>query len=92
MQLWASDPSYDVSAQVDSDADRSDDQEAPKVQAAYEAVVAPAAKVQLTFFFSLVQELAFVEVVIERVAPDVPLPQSSYLRMLFRLIISPNAP
>ena len=94
MQLWTSaDHACDAATQAGSSGtDQSDEQKAPTVQAAYEVVVTPAAKVQLTFFFSLVQELAFTEIVIERVAPNVPLPQSDYLRTLFRLIISPNAP
>ena len=57
-----------------------------------EAAVIPVCKIHLTFFCSFIQELAFVEEVLERVTVNVPLPQSNYFRTLFQLIISANAP
>jgi len=72
------------------------EQEAPSkgravLSAAYEAIV-PAFKVQVAFVYKTVLEFKLIEVIVEGVRQDLPLPQSSYFRILFRTFISPNAP
>ena len=93
-QPWSSVVPTDASSDrvAVPEADVPADEEPPVVVSSLEAVVTPVAKLQLTFFFSLIQELAFTEEVVERGIFSVPLPRSEYLRTLFPLIISPNAP
>ena len=57
-----------------------------------EAGVIPAGKIQVAFFCTFMQVMALAEQPVERIAGDVPLPQSNYVRTLLRRIISPNAP
>lgn len=74
------------------DSDREDGDDHRVVLTSLEAAVIPVCKIQMAFFGSFIRELAWVEKIVERVAIDVPLPQSSYFRTLFQRIISPNAP
>ena len=87
----AQDPVESASVQ-DDDEPTPDDQPDPGALTSLEAGVIPVCKIQLAFFCSFMRELALVEQPVERVAVDVPLPQSGYFRTLLRRIISPNAP
>ena len=77
---------------VSPDTDAPEDEESQAKISNLEAVITPSAKLQLTFFFSLIQELALTEEVVKGGVLNVLLPRSEYLRTLFPLIISPNAP
>ena len=90
----ASDHALHSAVQGQHDEDQApDDQEPPQaVLSSLEAGVIPAGKIQVAFFCAFMQVMALVEQPIERVAVDVPLPQSRYARILLRRIISPNAP
>lgn len=59
--------------------------------AAYEAIV-PVYKIQVAFVYNNILELQLLEEIVESIKADLPLPQSSYFRILFRTFISPNAP
>ncbi|WP_277483884.1 hypothetical protein [Catalinimonas alkaloidigena] len=61
------------------------------ISAAYEAVV-PIYKIQIAVIYSAILELKLIEEIIESVDIDLPLPHSSYFKILFRTFISPNAP
>ena len=82
------DPSHyqDIPAEKESSSDH-----ISIVSAAYEAVV-PIYKIQLAVIYFAIFKLQLIEVIIENVNVDLPLPQSSYFRILFRTFISPNAP
>ena len=83
---------YADSAQGQDCDDQAPDEEQQSMLTSLEAGVLPMCKIQLAFFCSFIQEMALVEQPVERVAVDVPLPQSTYFRTLLRRIISPNAP
>lgn len=71
-----------------------DDQSSENItilSAVYEAIV-PIYKIQVAVIYSAFFELELIEEIIENVSVDLPLPQSSYFRILFRTFISPNAP
>ncbi|MEK6477379.1 hypothetical protein WJR50_07590 [Catalinimonas sp. 4WD22] len=61
------------------------------ISAAYEAIV-PIYKIQIAVIYSAILKLELIEEIVESVDIDLPLPQSSYFRILFRTFISPNAP
>lgn len=61
------------------------------LSAVYEAIV-PIYKIQISVIYSAILELELIEEIIENVNVDLPLPQSSYFKILFRTFISPNAP
>lgn len=61
------------------------------ISAAFEAIV-PIYKIQIAVIYSAILKLELIEEIVESVDIDLPLPQSSYFRILFRTFISPNAP
>ncbi len=92
---WETHPETCLAQNVmdDDEAQDSDHEEDNRVVlTSLEAAVIPVCKIQLAFFCSFVQELALIEKIVERVAVDVPLPQSNYFRTLFQLISPANAP
>lgn len=80
--------SVEVQQRADDD---SSEEGLTMLSAAYEAIV-PALKIQVAFVYRTILELELIEEIVESVRMDLPLPQSSYFRILFRTFISPNAP
>ena len=78
----------------DENSDQAPDDKEPHqaVLSSLETGVIPAGKIQVAFFCAFTQVMALAEQPLERVAVDVPFPQSNYVRTLLRRIISPNAP
>lgn len=74
-----------------SSEDKNKDADLVKVSVVSEAVI-PIYKFQIAFSYSFIRTFSFIEKIVTNEGFLYPLPQSNYFRILFRLIISPNAP
>lgn len=81
----------EVQQSADDEENSSSDEDITILSNAYEAIV-PVCKIQVNFVYNTVLELKLIEEIVESVRMDLPLPQSSYFRILFGTFISPNAP
>lgn len=83
--------SEEVSRQIQQDEDKSSSEDISILSAVYEAIV-PVYKIQVAVVYNNVLELELIEEIQETISVKAPLTRSTYLQILFRTFISPNAP